>query len=518
MLLVLLTSPVLAQKPLTDFVPASTMMALSAKTRQILSRPGMELMPTELIEVFGQKELGVDLMKMEEVLFLLDPPTDMEMNEPPGFGLLIRFSEPQKLGGRLAGELKKMTFLGKPGYQVEEVQILKFDEQTFCVSASRPFMSKMLGARRSDSKIKKELVSMGAKDDISFQMVLEPVRGIIKSQLPPADQVPMMFRRYLKLVDLIDGFAYRAGAENERLEIHCKDEAAAKEIVKMLGDGLDMAKHAGLSWLAYESGIADEDYQDAIIKYSERLMKLIKQGLADSQRGARLIFDVNGDMVGSVGTIGVLVGMLLPAVQQVREAARRTDSMNRIRQMGLAALNYESAFLNFPQQANYSKDGQPLLSWRVHILPYLDQMALYDQFHLDEPWDSDHNKKLIPLMPQIYVNPNLELAPGKTVYLGVAGENCFFSKKKRGSDQIPDGTSNTAMIVEANEEMAQTWTKPADWELQLENPLSGLGGLRPAGFIVLFADGSVRTVPQTVDPKDWKAACTVNGGETNRIN
>jgi len=109
--------------------------------------------------------------------------------------------------------------------------------------------------------------------------------------------------------------------------------------------------------------------------------------------------------IGILWTVVVLlIGMLLPAVSQVREAARRTASMNNMRQQSLAMLNYESAYMKFPLQDNNG------LSWRVHILPFIEYGELHSRFNLDEPWDSATNKPLIAEMPAIFACPSVELA------------------------------------------------------------------------------------------------------------
>jgi len=215
--------------------------------------------------------------------------------------------------------------------------------------------------------------------------------------------------------------------------------------------------------------------------------------------------------------VPTLVGMLLPAVQAVRSAARRTQSLNNLRQLGLACLSYESAYGHFPQQANYDDDGKPLLSWRVHILPYIEQQGLYEQFHLDEPWDSDHNKKLIAKMPAAYDCPALALAGGKTVCLGVAGKGGVFRKNKTGFGDITDGSSNTALIVEVDPELAVEWTKPQDYECDPENPMKGLGNIYPGGFNTGFCDGSTHFVGNGVDPEMWRNTTQMNDGNVNSL-
>src|SRR5258707_9716343 len=79
----------------------------------------------------------------------------------------------------------------------------------------------------------------------------------------------------------------------------------------------------------------------------------------------------------TVAVIGVLVALLLPAVQAAREAARRNQSLNNLRQISIALQNYHDTRKTFPAHAIYSADGKPLLSWRVQILPFIEENPLY---------------------------------------------------------------------------------------------------------------------------------------------
>jgi hypothetical protein len=205
------------------------------------------------------------------------------------------------------------------------------------------------------------------------------------------------------------------------------------------------------------------------------------------------------------------VALLLPAVQAAREAARRVQSTNNLRQIGLAIHNYHDVHKRFP--SNIEKDGKPLLSWRVRILPFLDAASLQQQFRLDEPWDSPHNMKLAEQIPAAFRNPNLAVT-SKTNYLGIVGKGSLFedSKRKRIVDVL-DGASYTIMIVEANRDSAVVWTKPQDLSIDADNPLRGLGGLRPSGFLALLVDGSVQILPQTVDARVLQALFTIRGNE-----
>ncbi len=206
----------------------------------------------------------------------------------------------------------------------------------------------------------------------------------------------------------------------------------------------------------------------------------------------------------------VAIALLLPAVQAAREAARRAQCTNNLKQMVLAMHNYHSTFNTFPAAAIAGKDGKPLLSWRVAILPYIEQDALYRQFHLDESWDSPNNKALIAQMPKIYTCPSDPPQPGMTHYQVLVGPKqgngnepgTVFEglTKKHGLLEITDGTSNTLMIVEAKKPVV--WTQPEDVPFDPKAPLLPLLGSNHAGgFNAAFCDGSVRFIKMSIDKR-----------------
>lgn len=194
-----------------------------------------------------------------------------------------------------------------------------------------------------------------------------------------------------------------------------------------------------------------------------------------------------------------------PSLKTVR------TSQNNLKQIALAFHNHESANQFFPQDVK-DKNGKPLLSWRVQILPYLEEDTLYRSFKLDEPWDSDTNKKLIAQMPKIFAPVHTKAKAGHTFYQGFTGGGALFGgKDKLSIVNIADGTSNTALVVEAGD--AVIWTKPADIEYDPKKPLPKLGGDLDGNFNLAFADGSVRWVKKGFDEKMMRAIITANGGE-----
>ncbi len=223
---------------------------------------------------------------------------------------------------------------------------------------------------------------------------------------------------------------------------------------------------------------------------------------------------------GNGGAItGLAVGLTLPAVASGRAAAQRMQGVNNLKQIVLGMHNYHDAYKAFPASHSADAEGEPLLSWRVHLLPFIDQAALYEQFRLDEPWDSPHNKALIEQMPAVYRSPRSKGEPGMTHYLGVAGADGVFVSPEPGNNlgasirTIRDGTSNTIAIIEVPDETAVVWTKPGDFSPDADNPIRGLLGLHPGGFQAALADGSIRFFAEQVDPGLLQAMFTKAGAE-----
>jgi len=212
--------------------------------------------------------------------------------------------------------------------------------------------------------------------------------------------------------------------------------------------------------------------------------------------------------------------LIKPAVVAARGAAARTQSMNNLKQILLAMHNYHDVYRHFPAAYGMKKDGTKLLSWRVYLLPYLEQEPLYREFHLDEPWDSDHNKKLISKMPKVFASPSLpaELAAkGMASYVAPIGEKTIFE----GSEgtfiaKITDGTSNTIGVLEADAEHSVIWTKPDDLKIDWKEPKKGLefwkGGTSSV-FLAAFCDGSIHAISEKVDLALLKKLLQMNDGE-----
>ena len=174
---------------------------------------------------------------------------------------------------------------------------------------------------------------------------------------------------------------------------------------------------------------------------------------------------------------------------------QRKKSVENLKEIGLAFHNYHDAN-GFMPTNEVGKDKKPLLSWRVQILPYIEQDKLYKEFKLDEPWDSDHNKKLIAKMPAIFAPVRGRAKAGETFYQGFSGKRGLLRAGVSMAD-ITDGTSQTFLVVEAGKPVI--WTKPEDMPFDGKD-VPALGGMFDGTFTAVMADGSVRRFRKGLEP------------------
>jgi hypothetical protein len=191
------------------------------------------------------------------------------------------------------------------------------------------------------------------------------------------------------------------------------------------------------------------------------------------------------------------------AFDEIARAQRLGKPAYQLKQIATAMRNYHANRDGFPPAAIRDSDDRPLLSWRVALLPFLDEQELYSEFHLDEPWDSPHNRPLVEKIPLHFRSP--WVPPGHTRFLVFTGEGTPFASQPLREEHIRDGEGNTIMVVEAGIDRAVPWTQPQDLELDPRDPLRSLGDIGDDGFRAVFFDGSVQTIPALINDVDlWR--------------
>ena len=213
-------------------------------------------------------------------------------------------------------------------------------------------------------------------------------------------------------------------------------------------------------------------------------------------------------------TVEAVLKPLTAALNAARRSAKRQQSINNLKQIALAMHIYHDKHKRFPPAASYDKDGKPLLSWRVLLLPYLDQEALYKQFKLDEPWDSEHNKQAARAIPKQYLDPLANAGPGMTTYLlPIAKGTIFGGKESLRIQDIRDGSSTTLLVVTAKPDEAVFWSKPEDLPVAEKGLKQLLFDDQHTEFLGALADGSVRAFSQQSDVKTLWHLLLANDGQ-----
>ena len=241
--------------------------------------------------------------------------------------------------------------------------------------------------------------------------------------------------------------------------------------------------------------------------------------------------------VGSVAVVPILVALLLPAVQQAREAARRTQSRNNLRQLGLAMHNYHDVWNHLPRGTveNHELKPDERLSWVVALLPYIEQAALYNLIDQKSAWDSAKNRQLSEVTVPTLQNPSQRRPSdmsGSMDYVAIGGigpdaaslpksdnkAGIFGYDRETKIRDITDGTSNTMAISDSSSPNTSYMQgggmsiKSFSQQPYVNGP-DGIGSPHAGGFQVLFADGSVRFVSENIDPGTLEALATMHGGE-----
>ena len=224
---------------------------------------------------------------------------------------------------------------------------------------------------------------------------------------------------------------------------------------------------------------------------------------------------IGGIVLSGVCVVGILIALLLPAVQQAREAARRSACKNNLKQIGLALYNYNDTYGTFPPAYIPDSTGKPMHSWRVLILPFIDQMPMHDAYDFSQPWDSPQNMAITQHIPEVFICPS---SPNHsdTHYVLITGKDtCFDGSKAIKAREISDGTSQTLFVVEARESGIH-WSEPRDYDTASFTAPGDPGGLSSyhlRGFNALFGDGSVRFINESTNVQILKGLITPSGGE-----
>lgn len=509
----------IAQESTAPFFPDDSSLVAYIDVAAIRAHKDLQLVPWEVVSVSGKETLGADPLLITQTWAAVSF-TDMRF---PGLGVRMQTSKPvdiADLNPQIFDEIR--TSDKTPGTKVRRM----FGDEFSVVQTKDQYMfgtEEALRQMMAGKGTAHPLASTIAKDDgmikvvVSISalrpMILQAIEGN-RDQL--TDEIANDLKEMANTAEYVYARLEKGNLNRIYLHFGAKDEASLKELSSQIQQfelrGIEAVEK--LIREEVESGGLSENLRTAWNKYLARLKTLVQKSSKPEIKDGRLTVVL--DQANAAPTTAIGIALLLPAVQAAREAARRMASSNNLKQAALAFHNYESAYRRMPSRFISDSEGKPLLSWRVHLLPYFGEQELYSQFHLDEPWDSEHNKTLVEKLPTFYRDPRSKAPPGHTTYLAPFGgkeETATLWDLEEGNfANITDGLSNTLLFISVPDSASVPWTKPDDINIS-EVDLPKLLAEFPSIFEVALADGSVHVMNKFVDEETLKALMSCAGGE-----
>jgi hypothetical protein len=526
--------------PLATLLPLITDQAVAGivvRPRQFFASEFVRRLPVEVVVADLQERLGVDCRRIELAIGFLD----RGATQPVSLGLIVRFSEAfdwQELPETILGQTDFGQLDGRPyrkGKGPLDFSLMLLDERTLLL-APDDTLQRMLATRATapNDKLISEQLSQALGKSLDLHVVvnahaIQPLVALLLEQSRGGSETFQAFRALLDETDRFELRARLSSRPSAGFVLHNLADDGAQRMQVPWNDFCRALRADQPDRFDGVTELAEHDeHTEPLVLRDDRTSRQMRQMAQYVQRSLcqdldenplrahrhHLQWQMRTDEKDLTATCAAVAMLLEPSLQTLSATLDRWRSIDEMQRLSDAMLAYARRYDHFPARANFSPDAQPLLSWRVHLLPFLGHQVLYDQFHLDEPWDSPHNRTLIARMPAVYQNPRRGL-DFRTTYAVPVGPGTMFE----GSTGLPrqdvhDGPANTLMLVEADDEHAIIWTRPDDLPYDQQNPWNGLGTWRESGFLGAQADGSLRFYRRTLIPNELRAFFSHNGGET----
>lgn len=494
------------------FIPPEAAVAVSCIPIQAIKHEALGDVPWNLLKDTWRDNLGFPLDNASSILVFAAPPGPDGM---PLLGAVVELREPVPIE-QVAPRLQVLKFLELDesrqkliGPTIGSVtwEVRAFKENTLLIGLS-PTVDLM--QKQSANPVEGELVRrLSAQPDVAFQacLVMQPIRRLAKPILsdprlakivPGIDEVPDQLSAATFQLDLSDSVPHM------KLDLEAVNPVAAEQLQAFAPKTAKL----GLDSL---SGAADSSLQQFVDAFTKIKPKRERSNVTFST--------ADGDAVTRAMYVRGLTDLVTFGAESTMFQTRRVAAVQDLERLTYALHMFaDKNQKHFVPQASKSPGGKPLLSWRVLLLPYLDQQDLYDQFHLDEPWNSPHNLSLVKKMPDVFTVPGDETlaAEGKTRYQLPIGPS--LPSEQIGSlyfSDITDGSSNTLFAVEAPQDRAVIWTQPVDLPVDPGNPRATLLPEKSLGFAASRYDGSASFYTPSTSTRKLQVLLTHQGGEIN---
>lgn len=503
------------------YVPAATDVLLAARPANVLSRPAFQPIVDLLHQAAEQKGgFNLPLEEMDQALLLwLRPEQRIPAQGRPGpreepsvtIFHSTKAQDWKKIASNLIGETTPAAYMGHTYQKGPHGRMCYFtpDAKTIIIASERDLQFVLSAAtgtpnRHAWDDAWKEVDQGQATIAFGSGWVSQRLISNLGPGNPPAEMkldafAPLWTRAhgYAIGIDLSKGLSLDIVAT-------CSSEETAKKVEETARAVLTLAANAMDGFRQQIANAPREAVQpmQLVADSVDPLLEKAKSEVKGRVVHVRSPTDVDVDSI---------LKTLAPAIMSARTAAKRAQSVNNLKQLALAMHNYADVNGKFPPAVLYGPDGKTPYSWRIALLPFLEQQSFYNRYKFDEPWDGPNNRKLLDECPAIFRHPNAEQTRNASYFALVGPETIFGVPGGTRIADITDGTSYTFMFVEAKRDIP--WTKPEDLPYGENKPLPELGGLSPDGFNAAMCDGAVRFIKSTINQRVLRALMTRSGGE-----
>ncbi|KAA5540420.1 DUF1559 domain-containing protein [Roseiconus nitratireducens] len=505
------------------YIPDDALAVVVVSPGQWLESPLLELFPTATFRVQMIEQFGIDLWALREIraVILLDPVmgtpqvgvvirSDSDVDFPKLLSALNAYEEPTQVGDYEA------HLIDGP----EETVLSLIDDQTVFVGLSTCLPAIVEAGPKGTGPLPTFVNQLQRSPGVTAALTLEPIRPMLTAaagQLSPELAPPL--QPVTRLPELTETILARANWEGDRgkfeLTLVGGNERDAQRIERILGETLVAARDLLVAELQRSMATSNQSpaMREAVQQDANRIADRVIERLSPDRDQNQVALRVESPAVALASGLAAID--LLPMMRGLDFSVGRMNVSNNMKQVMLGMHNYHSAYKRLPPSAITDDEGKPLLSWRVAILPFVEEQALYEQFHLDEPWDSEHNLPLSKKLPAVYRVGGVRLPPGHTCIQAVVGKEMGMKPLERTAFRdFLDGLSNSLLIVQTNTDSAVPWSKPDDVAIDLEKPLEHFIQEGKPGFHVGLGDGAVIFLTKSIDPGLFKALLTRAGRET----
>ncbi len=507
---------------LLKHLPRDAYAMAVAKPASLIESQPLQIVPFEILQVLGERVLSFNPFEMTACIAFATTPIEAAA---PHAGLLFSVQ---------GNEQPQMQFLEAmeevPGHNYYRMSGASGDDPSAMCFVTFDNGVSLLGTQEAvrqairspgGSRLDKQYAPLaGHVYACADLQMLRPIIAAAMEDIPPLPEALNGLKATLNEIETVQ---LAVGVSNDvriSIALNAADEVRASRIGSLLGSVMSFGLQQAQQTLDVQFQ-GDDPINMAARSYNDRILRQVEESLAPQVNGrsVRLEINVAADLSGAAA-----IAILAPMLDGMRSASGATAA-NELKQIGLAMHMYHDVHGTFPARASYDADGNPLLSWRVHLLPYLEHAELYEQFHLEEPWDSPHNLRLVEQIPPIYQqeiyrqgrsrkgDPEEARYSTRIVTLDGVG-TAMQGTSGITFQQFTDGTSNTILAAQCDPERAVIWTKPEDLSFSAENPGAGLWGQEDEEPLkAIFADGSVSMIPESVSGETLRRLIIRNDGE-----